>query len=51
MFNVEPQETWSCDEAKEFEVYASAQLKKMLISAAWAAVALLLNVACIVPFL
>jgi hypothetical protein len=51
MFNVEPQEPWSREDSEEFETYAAAQLKKMLITATWAGVALILNIACVLPFL
>lgn len=51
MFNSEPQETWTKEDAEEFERYAVAHLKKMWMSAAWAGAALLMNILCVVPFL
>jgi hypothetical protein len=50
IFGVEPQEPWSDEEKREFEAYASAQTKSYANRALKVALALAVNIACIVPF-
>ena len=51
MFNAEPQETWTREEAAEFAVHAAARLSRMWRSALWSLAAFVLNVAALFPFL
>ena len=51
MFDAEPLEKWSKEEAAEFEAHFVACQKKLIRRAVWAGAAFLLNVLCIVPFL
>ena len=51
MFGAEPQEPWSGEEEREFEAYASAQLRACAVGAMKATAALAINILCIVPFL
>jgi hypothetical protein len=50
MFNAEPQEAWSKEEAAEFEAHVAARHKKTIRSAAWAGMALLADFLCFIPF-
>ncbi|AFL90470.1 hypothetical protein Terro_4267 [Terriglobus roseus DSM 18391] len=50
MFGAEPQERWTREEQAEFERYAAERLKACKSSATKAGIALLVNVAIIVPF-
>ena len=51
MFNVEPQEKWDAEEAADFERHVAAQLRKTTKAAAFAGMALLVNILGIIPFL
>jgi hypothetical protein len=51
MFGAEPQEQWTKEEQKEFEEHAAARLRACISSAVKAGVALLANLAIIVPFM
>ena len=46
MFNVEPQEKWTEEDAAEFEKHVAARHKKTLKSAAWAGAAFLVSFLC-----
>ena len=51
MFNVEPQEQLTRQEAAEFEQHVTARHKKMTNSAFWVGGLLLANILCLIPFL
>lgn len=51
MFNTEPQETWTRQEADEFERHAAARLRKLRTIAAWAGGAFFINLILILPLL
>jgi hypothetical protein len=51
MFGAEPQEQWTKEEQKNFEEHAAARLRACISSAVKAGVALLANLAIIVPFM
>ncbi len=51
MFNVEPQERWTIEDAAEFERHAANHLRTSLQATIWAGMALLANILCIIPFL
>ena len=50
MFGAEPQETWSKQDAEEFEQHASARLRQCIASARWAGLFLILSVLGLLPF-
>ena len=51
LFGVEPQNSWTPEEKKEFEEHASARLRACTSSALKAAAALSINIVMIIPFL
>jgi hypothetical protein len=51
MFGAEPQERWTKEEQKHFEENAAARLRARISSAVKAGIALLTNLAIIVPFM
>lgn len=51
MFNVEPQEKWDAEEAADFEKHVAARLKRVKKAAAFAGVALFLDILGLIPFL
>ena len=50
MFNAEPQQTWSKEEAAEFEAHVAARHKKTIRAATWAGIALAADFLCFIPF-